>query len=723
MKTRARVTRSFLIILPVLIALSGSLLAQPSITSLSFSPPTTVTTNGASASVTINFSLTGQGVYYFATALADPSGSFISHEIDKSLVPANSITNSVAITLPPFSPAGTWRVAYAFALDANGFVFLNSADAVTAAFPNLGALTVTSTADTAAPQITAFSLTPGTIDTTAASTTVNVGFTLTDDLSGASSFQVLFTSPSGSQTQFASKTFTAATSVTSSVPVTFPRFSEPGTWTVANVVLGDAVGNTSFLATSDLAAKGFPTTLTVTSTPDTTPPTLTALSFSPTSITTVGSPVTVTYGATDDLSGVNSVSILLTSPTGGQQQTGASSVSPPATPAAGTISLNFPGGTEQGTWTVSLVLVSDAAGNTKSYKPTCNVGDPPSLCTSLGGFPSTFIVNPPGADTTPPIITPTVSPLPNGAGWNNTVPVTVTWTVVDPESGIASQSTGCGTTVLNAQTPGTVVTCSATNGAGLSGSASVLVKIDTSAPVTSNAVATPDPVIINTDVTITATVTDTGGSHVASAEFQVDGGPFDDLTGAFGTDSVNVSLTLPGSATPLLQTPGVHNICVRGTDFASNQGAVECVLFAVYDPTGGFATGGGGANSPAGADPSNPNVSGPVTFAFNPKYLPNNPNVPQGDFEFHFNADNINFKSTGYDFLVVTNGNRAQAQGTGTINGSTVCKFSIDAWNASFQPGNVDAFGLTIFNCGGGTGNRYVLPTGPITKGSIKIHQ
>jgi hypothetical protein len=236
-------------------------------------------------------------------------------------------------------------------------------------------------------------------------------------------------------------------------------------------------------------------------------------------------------------------------------------------------------------------------------------------------------------------------------------------------------------------------------------------------------VATPDPVIVNTDVTITATVMDTGGSNIASAEFQVDGGPFDDLTGAFGNSTVNVSLTLPASGTPLLQTPGVHNICVRGTDFAGNIGATECVLFAVYDPSGGFATGGGGTNSPAGADSANPSGSGPVTFAFNPKYLPNNPTTPSGSLEFHYNAGNIVFKSTSWDFLVVTNGNRAQAQGTGTINGTTTCKFSLDAWNQSFQPSNVDAFGLTIFNCDGGSGNRYSLTTAPITKGSIKVHQ
>jgi len=486
---------------------------------------------------------------------------------------------------------------------------------------------------------------------------------------------------------------------------TFPKLSEPGTWTLTSIVVSDAVGNTLTLNNASAAALGFQTTLVVTSAPDTTPPNLTSFSFSPSTIGATGGTVMVSYAVTDD-GDANRIDVTFVSPSGTQIVNGAANF-PPTASASGTIPLTFPNPTELGTWTLARVFVADAAGNTKI------VNESISLIVTLV------------ADTTPPVIIGTVNPLPNGAGWNNSTPVTVSWTVTDPDSTFTS--TGCGTTVISAATTGTAITCSAVDPSGNASSATIVVKIDLVAPVTSNVVATPNPVIINTDVTITANVTDTGGSHVMSAEFQVDGGPFDDLFAvpptAFGTDNVNVSLTLPASATPLLQTTGVHTICVRGTDFASNIGTPQCVLFAVYDPNGGFFTGGGGTNSPAGADSANPTGSGPVTFAFNPKYLPNNPTTPSGDLEFHYDAGDINFKSTGWDFLVVTNGNRGQAQGTGTINGSIVCKFSLDAWNNSFQPGNVDAFGLTIFNCGGGTGNRYSLADTPITKGSIKVHQ
>jgi hypothetical protein len=97
---------------------------------------------------------------------------------------------------------------------------------------------------------------------------------------------------------------------------------------------------------------------------------------------------------------------------------------------------------------------------------------------STGTITANFLL----ADTTAPVITPTVTPTANSNGWNNG-PVTVTWSVSDPESGIAS-SDGCATTTLSNETPleGTTLTCTVTNNAGLSNSASVTVKIDLTAP-------------------------------------------------------------------------------------------------------------------------------------------------------------------------------------------------------------------------------------------------
>jgi len=94
-------------------------------------------------------------------------------------------------------------------------------------------------------------------------------------------------------------------------------------------------------------------------------------------------------------------------------------------------------------------------------------------------------------DNTPPDIIPTINPPPNAAGWNKT-DVTVSWSVTDLGSGIASKS-GCDTQMLTDETAGTVLTCSATNRAGLSGSVSVTIKIDKTPPNPPTATVSPTP--------------------------------------------------------------------------------------------------------------------------------------------------------------------------------------------------------------------------------------
>lgn len=87
----------------------------------------------------------------------------------------------------------------------------------------------------------------------------------------------------------------------------------------------------------------------------------------------------------------------------------------------------------------------------------------------------------PIVDSTPPVIVPEVKGALGNNGWYRSN-VTVSWSLTDPESGIAS-STGCNTVTLTADTAGTTLTCLATNGAGLSTSDSVTIKIDRRPPV------------------------------------------------------------------------------------------------------------------------------------------------------------------------------------------------------------------------------------------------
>jgi hypothetical protein len=85
------------------------------------------------------------------------------------------------------------------------------------------------------------------------------------------------------------------------------------------------------------------------------------------------------------------------------------------------------------------------------------------------------------ADVTPPVITPQVTGTLGNNGWYRS-DVTVNWSISDPESGVTS-STGCAPANLTADTPGVTLTCSATNGVGLSASVPITIKIDKTPPV------------------------------------------------------------------------------------------------------------------------------------------------------------------------------------------------------------------------------------------------
>ncbi|MEW6002584.1 MAG: thrombospondin type 3 repeat-containing protein, partial [Nitrospirota bacterium] len=129
-------------------------------------------------------------------------------------------------------------------------------------------------------------------------------------------------------------------------------------------------------------------------------------------------------------------------------------------------------------------------------------------------------------------------------------------------------------------------------------------------------------------------------------------------------------------------TAGVYTIALKVHDGNEPDfyGTGTYRFVVVYDPEGGFVTGGGWIESPAGAYMANPTLVGKASFGFVSKYK-KGATVPTGETEFQFKVANLNFHSGSYDWLVVA-GPKAQYKGTGTINGGGGAdKFRIKIWD------------------------------------------
>ncbi len=158
---------------------------------------------------------------------------------------------------------------------------------------------------------------------------------------------------------------------------------------------------------------------------------------------------------------------------------------------------------------------------------------------------------------------------------------------------------------------------------------------------------TPNPITEGTSTTLAVTTTD-----IDAVEYSLDGGNW---------------IPLDESGYTFTRNTGVYEVIVRGL----NEGVpvAESILLAVYDPDGGFVTGGGWIDSPLGAYVPDPTLEGKANFGFVSKYK-KGATVPTGQTEFVFKAGDLNFHSSSYQWLVVNQtGTNAQFKGEGTING------------------------------------------------------
>ena len=174
----------------------------------------------------------------------------------------------------------------------------------------------------------------------------------------------------------------------------------------------------------------------------------------------------------------------------------------------------------------------------------------------------------------------------------------------------------------------------------------------------------------------------------------------------FSAPALNVSgqwswgdgATSPGSVnTHRYDDPGVFEVGIElvDTEGFTADGSYQYVV--VYDPDGGFVTGGGWIDSPEGAYTTDPTLTGKANFGFVSKYKKGT-TVPVGQTEFQFRVADLNFHSTDYEWLVVA-GSKARFKGTGTINGVGNYGFMVVATDAALTPSrDVDLFRIEIWN-------------------------
>lgn len=224
-----------------------------------------------------------------------------------------------------------------------------------------------------------------------------------------------------------------------------------------------------------------------------------------------------------------------------------------------------------------------------------------------------------------------------------------------------------------------------------------------------------EPVMVGTPLSLTATYTDPGveDTHDVQVDWDMNGVSASSLGNAVGGTA---------GAEHTYSDPGVYAVSMTVTDDDDGSDTSVYEYIVVYDPSGGFVTGGGWIDSPAGAYTADPGLSGKATFGFVARYR-KGANTPDGNTEFQFRAGDLTFKSTSYDWLVVA-GQKAMFKGVGEINGVGGYGFILSA----NDDGQDDTFRIRITGPGGLVydnevdADEDVDPTTVLGGGSILVH-
>ena len=235
------------------------------------------------------------------------------------------------------------------------------------------------------------------------------------------------------------------------------------------------------------------------------------------------------------------------------------------------------------------------------------------------------------------------------------------------------------------------VTLTVTDSAELTGSSVRTITIANESPTVGPITAPIDPVEVNTTITANADFTDPGVLDTHTADWSWGDGE----TSAGTVDEIDGSGSVTGGHA--YTEAGVYTIILTVTDKDGDSGESIFQYVVIYDPDGGFVTGGGWIDSPEGAYAPDQTLTGKAIFGFVSKYK-KGADIPTGQTEFQFKVADLNFQSTSYQWLVIA-GPQAKFKGDGAINGEGEYGFMLTAIDGAINGGGgVDKFRIKIWD-------------------------
>ncbi|KAG2500494.1 hypothetical protein HYH03_001273 [Edaphochlamys debaryana] len=410
-------------------------------------------------------------------------------------------------------------------------------------------------------------------------------------------------------------------------------------------------------------------------------------------LTAAGAAITVTPTAADVDSNLAKLEFTLTASNGFFYRGTPSCTGASCAPAAVTLQVTCPG-----VYTADAIA-TDSLSLTGSARTTIPIDTPPA---SFSGNPSfgagPFLKNSPVSLTFTPAHVCSI------IAQQATLKCTIFWGDNSPDdafpcgSGVGQQrshtyqSSGPFTATVTVSVPN-----SPTNTEGQA-SASLVVSSGTPVLDPSSFRITPLLLPVGGSVSAAATATDPGADL---KELVIDWG--DGTNTSFPcTASPKSTCSLPATASHVYSVTGVFAPTATPADDDGTPASpvpLPAGFVVVYDPQGGFVVGGGWITSPPGALASDTaqTLTGVASFGFNSKYKAG-ASAPTGNTEFVFSAGGFRFRSTSYDWMVIS-GSRVQFKGSGIVNSqpSPVYKFSIMAEDGGSTPGS-DRFRLRVFS-------------------------